>query len=93
MGELSLPSPRRGRTAHRRADCSVPSQHLWRERGRPSIDPKTLRRSQQDLFFENYEGFVHLLEGLGHEVLTRHPVNDEAWERDRLISPQERIPA
>ena len=30
---------------------------------------------------------MQLLEGLGHEVLTRHPVNDEAWERDRLNEP------
>ena len=32
---------------------------------------------------------MQLLEGLGHEVLTRHLVNDDAWERDRLISPQD----
>ena len=29
---------------------------------------------------------MQLLEGLGHEVLTRHLVNDDAWERDWLIS-------
>jgi len=32
---------------------------------------------------------VQLLEGLGHEVLTCHLVDDDAWERDRLISPQD----
>jgi nucleoside 2-deoxyribosyltransferase len=32
---------------------------------------------------------VHLLEEAGHEVLTRHLVNDNAWEADRLITPQE----
>jgi hypothetical protein len=32
---------------------------------------------------------VQLLEELGHEVLTRHLVDDDAWEADRLISPQD----
>jgi nucleoside 2-deoxyribosyltransferase len=32
---------------------------------------------------------VQLLEDAGHEVLTRHLVNDNAWEADRLITPQE----
>lgn len=32
---------------------------------------------------------VLLLEELGHEVLTRHLVSDDAWAADRLISPQE----
>ena len=32
---------------------------------------------------------VHLLEKKGHEVLTRHLVSDDAWEADRLISPQD----
>src|SRR4029077_14880342 len=32
---------------------------------------------------------VQLLEKLGHEVLTRHLVNDDAWEADRSISPQD----
>jgi len=32
---------------------------------------------------------VQLLEGAGHEVLTRHLIDDNAWERDRLITPQE----
>ena len=32
---------------------------------------------------------VQLLEQQGHEVLTRHLVNDDAWEADRLISPQD----
>ncbi len=32
---------------------------------------------------------VHLLEELGHEVLTRHLVSDDAWEVDRAISPQD----
>jgi len=29
------------------------------------------------------------LEEMGHEVLTRHLVSENAWEADRLISPQE----
>ena len=32
---------------------------------------------------------VQLLEDLGHEVLTRHLVSDDAWEADRSISPQD----
>jgi hypothetical protein len=32
---------------------------------------------------------VQLLEQQGHEVLTRHLVNDDAWEADRLISAQD----
>jgi hypothetical protein len=32
---------------------------------------------------------VQLLEELGHKVLTRHLVDDDAWEADRLISPQD----
>ena len=32
---------------------------------------------------------VQLLEDMGHEVLTRHLVSDNAWEVDRLISPQD----
>src|ERR1035441_656276 len=32
---------------------------------------------------------VELLEGGGHEVLTRHLVDANAWEADRLISPQD----
>jgi hypothetical protein len=32
---------------------------------------------------------VQLLEKLGHEVLTRHLVEDNAWEADRGISAQE----
>ena len=31
---------------------------------------------------------VRLLEELGHEVLTRHLVDDNAWEADRRISAQ-----
>jgi 2'-deoxynucleoside 5'-phosphate N-hydrolase len=31
---------------------------------------------------------VQLLEDLGHEVLTRHLVSEDAWAADRLISPQ-----
>ena len=38
---------------------------------------------------ETAKRLVQLLEGLGHEVLTRHLVNDDAWERDRLISPHD----
>jgi hypothetical protein len=29
------------------------------------------------------------LENLGHEILTRHLVSDNAWEVDRSISPQD----
>ena len=32
---------------------------------------------------------VELLEEYGHEVLTRHLVSADAWETDRLISPQD----
>jgi len=32
---------------------------------------------------------VQLLEQAGHEVLTRHLVDDNAWEADRQISPKE----
>ena len=32
---------------------------------------------------------VRLLEDLGHEVLTRHLVDDNAWEADRRISAQD----
>jgi nucleoside 2-deoxyribosyltransferase len=32
---------------------------------------------------------VRLLERLGHEVLTSHLVEDNAWEADRRMSPQD----
>jgi hypothetical protein len=32
---------------------------------------------------------VDVLTRMGHEVLTRHLVNDDAWEADRRITPQE----
>ena len=32
---------------------------------------------------------VQLLEKLGHKVLTRHLVEDNAWEADRQISAQD----
>jgi nucleoside 2-deoxyribosyltransferase len=32
---------------------------------------------------------VQLLEKLGHEVLTRHLVEENAWEADRTIGPQD----
>ena len=32
---------------------------------------------------------VRQLEEMGHEVLTRHLVSDNAWEADRSVSPQE----
>ena len=32
---------------------------------------------------------VTLLEDLGHEVLTRHLVSDDAWASDRLLAPQD----
>jgi nucleoside 2-deoxyribosyltransferase len=32
---------------------------------------------------------VALLEEMGHEVLTRHLVRDDAWEADRRITPEE----
>ncbi|HEY4359545.1 MAG TPA: nucleoside 2-deoxyribosyltransferase [Bryobacteraceae bacterium] len=32
---------------------------------------------------------VHLLEQLGHQVLTRHLVEDDAWAADRRISAQD----
>jgi 2'-deoxynucleoside 5'-phosphate N-hydrolase len=38
---------------------------------------------------ETARGVVRVLEDLGHEVLTRHLVSDNAWEADRLISAQD----
>ena len=32
---------------------------------------------------------VELLESMGHVVLTRHLVQEDAWEADRLIAPQQ----
>ena len=32
---------------------------------------------------------VEMLEALGHVVLTKHLVQDDAWEKDRLITPQQ----
>jgi 2'-deoxynucleoside 5'-phosphate N-hydrolase len=32
---------------------------------------------------------VELLEELGHDVLTRHFIREDAWQADRSISPQE----
>jgi hypothetical protein len=32
---------------------------------------------------------VRQLEEMGHEVLTRHLVSDNAWEADRSVSPQD----
>jgi 2'-deoxynucleoside 5'-phosphate N-hydrolase len=32
---------------------------------------------------------VQLLEEMGHEVLTRHLLSDDAWEADRRITPEE----
>jgi hypothetical protein len=32
---------------------------------------------------------VELLEELGHDVLTRHLIREDAWQADRSISPQE----
>jgi len=32
---------------------------------------------------------VSILEAMGHEVLTKHLVQDDAWEADRLISAQD----
>ena len=37
---------------------------------------------------ETARRIVQLLEELGHEVLTRHLVNDDAWEADRMIGAQ-----
>src|SRR5271155_625284 len=75
---------------------------------RKSRPPHCSRKVQYSTCMKIYFGFtvagdrsaletarrlVQLLEGLGHEVLTRHLVNDDAWERDRLISPLRRVPA
>jgi nucleoside 2-deoxyribosyltransferase len=38
---------------------------------------------------ETARGVVRVLEELGHEVLTRHLVSDNAWEADRMISAQD----
>jgi len=32
---------------------------------------------------------VELVDQMGHEVLTRHLIEDNAWEADRLITPKE----
>ena len=32
---------------------------------------------------------VQSLEQLGHQVLTRHLVSDNAWEADRMIGPRD----
>src|ERR1700736_3021824 len=32
---------------------------------------------------------VEMLEAMGHVVLTKHLVRDDAWEADRLITPQQ----
>lgn len=32
---------------------------------------------------------VELVDRMGHEVLTRHLIEDNAWEADRLITPKE----
>jgi nucleoside 2-deoxyribosyltransferase len=32
---------------------------------------------------------VELLEELGHDVLTRHLIREDAWQADRSVSPQE----
>jgi hypothetical protein len=32
---------------------------------------------------------VSMLEAMGHVVLTKHLVQDDAWEKDRLITPQQ----
>ena len=37
---------------------------------------------------EAARGIVRCLEGLGHEVLTRHLVSDDARAADRLLGPQ-----
>jgi len=38
---------------------------------------------------ETARKIVELVIQMGHEVLTRHLVEDNAWEADRLIAPQE----
>ena len=38
---------------------------------------------------EAAQKIVELLVRMGHEVLTRHLVRDDAWEADRRITPQE----
>src|SRR5439155_16847779 len=32
---------------------------------------------------------VELMEDMGHEVLTKHLVRNDAWDADRLIGPQD----
>lgn len=38
---------------------------------------------------EAAQRIAHLLEKLGHEVLTRHLVDDDAWKADRRISARD----
>src|SRR5947207_1172423 len=35
------------------------------------------------------KAIVDMLEAMGHIVLTKHLVRDDAWEADRLITPQQ----
>ena len=35
------------------------------------------------------KAIVDILESLGHVVLTKHLMQDNAWEADRLITPQQ----
>ena len=42
---------------------------------------------------ETARGMVRCLEGLGHEVLTRHLVSDDARAADRAARPRDGIPA
>jgi nucleoside 2-deoxyribosyltransferase len=38
---------------------------------------------------ESARRVVQMLEAMGHDVLTKHLVQEDAWESDRLISPQQ----
>lgn len=35
------------------------------------------------------KAIVEMLDAMGHDVLTKHLVRDDAWEADRLITPQQ----
>lgn len=63
-----------------------------------------MRMSRSALIMKIYFGFtvagsrpslqaakriVAILQGMGHEVLTKHLVEEDAWEADRLVPPQE----
>src|SRR5258708_40111165 len=69
-----------------------------------NVDPSRVRLDKIGTDMKIYFGFtvagnrssleaarriVEVLVQMGHQVLTRHLVRDDAWEADRRITPQE----